>query len=65
MTQEPQNSASAYRGYAAAFQDKSVVEAYHYRPLYPAETFDILTSLIQQEPRYCKNKTFSKKSISA
>lgn len=50
MAQESQNSASEYRAYAAAFQDKSVVEAYRYRPRYPASTFDILTQLISTHP---------------
>src|SRR5260370_41319221 len=50
MTQDSQNVASEYRGYAAAFQDQSVVEAYRHRPPYPAETFDILTRLLSHEP---------------
>jgi trans-aconitate methyltransferase len=52
MAQESQNSASVYREYAAAFQDKSVVEAYRYRPPYPDSTFDILRQLITKEPKY-------------
>ena len=52
MVQESQSIASEYRGYATAFQDKSVVEAYRHRPPYPAETFDILTRLLNKEPRY-------------
>lgn len=50
MTQESQNMASEYRGYAAAFQDQSVAEAYRHRPPYPAETFDILTRLLKHKP---------------
>ncbi len=50
MTQDSQNVASEYRGYAAAFQDQSVVEAYRHRPPYPAETFDILTRLLSHKP---------------
>ena len=37
--------------YGAQFKDKSIVEAYHRRPPYPDETFDILTGLITTEPR--------------
>lgn len=37
--------------YASRFQDASMVEAYKYRPPYPAEVFDILASLITTEPR--------------
>jgi ubiquinone/menaquinone biosynthesis C-methylase UbiE len=37
--------------YGAQFKDRSVVEAYHRRPPYPDETFDILTGLITSEPR--------------
>jgi len=37
--------------YASRFQDASMVEAYKYRPPYPAEVFDILDSLITGEPR--------------
>jgi trans-aconitate methyltransferase len=51
MTQESKNIASEYRASAAAFQDKSVVEAYRYRPPYPASTFSLLTRLITKEPR--------------
>ncbi|HET7034908.1 MAG TPA: class I SAM-dependent methyltransferase [Thermomicrobiaceae bacterium] len=32
--------------YAAQFQDPAVVAAYHHRPPYPAETFDILVQLL-------------------
>ncbi len=41
MTQDSQAIAAEYRGYAEAFQDQSVVEAYQYRPPYPDATFDI------------------------
>ncbi|MDQ6659736.1 MAG: class I SAM-dependent methyltransferase [Chloroflexota bacterium] len=37
--------------YGMQFQDQSIVDAYHHRPPYPAETFDILSSLITDEPR--------------
>jgi len=37
--------------YAAAFKDKSLVEVYHLRPPYPPEVFDILVSLITEEPK--------------
>ena len=37
--------------YAARFQDQSVVDRYHLRPTYPAETFEILNNLIVDEPR--------------
>lgn len=37
--------------YGAQFKDRSVVEAYHFRPSYPAETFEILANLITDEPR--------------
>ena len=37
--------------YGAQFKDRSIVEAYQYRPPYPAETFEILASLITGEPR--------------
>ena len=37
--------------YGAQFQDLSIVEAYPNRPPYPLETFEILTALIQDEPR--------------
>ncbi len=33
---------------ASAFQEQSVVEAYQYRPQYPAETFEILASLVPE-----------------
>ncbi len=37
--------------YAATFQDRSIVAAYHHRPPYPAETFAILDGLITSAPR--------------
>jgi SAM-dependent methyltransferase len=37
--------------HAAAFQERSVVEAYRHRPPYPPETFDILAGLIADWPR--------------
>ncbi len=37
--------------HAARFRDQSVVDAYHFRPPYPEETFDLLVSLITDEPR--------------
>jgi len=37
--------------FAARFRDQGVVDTYHFRPPYPEETFDILTSLITDEPR--------------
>jgi SAM-dependent methyltransferase len=39
------------REYAAAFQDRGVVEAYRYRPPYAAEVFAILAGLIGDGPR--------------
>jgi SAM-dependent methyltransferase len=39
------------RAYAERFRDQSVVDAYHFRPPYPEETFDILVSLLSDEPR--------------
>ena len=38
--------------YAEVFKDASVVEAYQYRPSYPAEVFEILSGLITTEPRH-------------
>jgi SAM-dependent methyltransferase len=38
-------------GYAAWFDEPSVVERYHLRPPYPAETFDLLASLAVSAPR--------------
>ncbi len=37
--------------HATRFRDRGVVDAYHLRPTYPEETFDILVSLITDEPR--------------
>src|SRR5437667_4994755 len=37
--------------HAARFRDQSVVDAYHFRPPYPEETFDILVSLLSDESR--------------
>lgn len=37
---------------ASAFQDPSVVAAYHHRPPYPASVFDILVDLIADSPRH-------------
>jgi len=37
--------------YGAQFGDPSVVAAYHHRPPYPADLFDILVGLIADEPR--------------
>lgn len=37
--------------YAAQFQDPSVVAAYHHRPPFPPETFDLLERLIGDAPR--------------
>lgn len=36
---------------ASAFQERSVVEAYPYRPVYPAETFEFLARLLPEERR--------------
>ncbi|MBI3977273.1 MAG: methyltransferase domain-containing protein [Chloroflexi bacterium] len=37
--------------YGAIFQDRSVAEAYHHRPPYPAEVFEVLAGLIAGSPR--------------
>ena len=37
--------------YASQFQDAGVVESYRHRPEYPADTFRILSELVQDEPR--------------
>ncbi|MFO7683522.1 MAG: methyltransferase domain-containing protein [Chloroflexota bacterium] len=37
--------------YGAQFKDQSIVTAYHRRPPYPDETFDILTGLITANPK--------------
>jgi SAM-dependent methyltransferase len=39
------------RAYAEAFKDRRVVDVYRHRPPYPDEVFDILASLITDEPR--------------
>ena len=36
---------------AARFQDPNLVSLYHLRLPYPAQTFDILTALIRDQPR--------------
>jgi trans-aconitate methyltransferase len=36
--------------YAEQFKDRGIVEAYRYRPPYPAEVFDILEGLIEETP---------------
>lgn len=45
---QPENARTYY---AEAFKDSQVVDAYRYRPPYPDEIFDILISLIADEPR--------------
>lgn len=52
MTQGAKHVASEYQGYAKAFQDENVVQAYHFRAPYPSETFAILAGLIDKEPRH-------------
>lgn len=47
MIQKPKFFATEY---AEVFQDASVVEAYRFRPSYPAEVFDILVGLIAPDP---------------
>jgi SAM-dependent methyltransferase len=37
--------------HAARFQEQEVADTYHLRPSYPAETFDILLSLMRGQPR--------------
>jgi trans-aconitate methyltransferase len=37
--------------YAARFQDHSIVAAYHHRPPYPAQVFDVLAGLVTSEPK--------------
>ncbi len=37
--------------YSTRFRDQGVVDAYHLRPPYPEETFDVLERLITDEPR--------------
>jgi hypothetical protein len=36
--------------YASIFKDESVVRAYRHRPPYPSGVFEILASLIDDEP---------------
>ena len=38
--------------YASQFKDASVVESYDSRPPYPEETYDFLSSLIEDQPRF-------------
>ncbi len=51
--QQPTLPKPAHLGpaYAAQFQDRSVVAAYHHRPPYPAAVFDILADLVVDDPR--------------
>ena len=37
--------------HAAVFKDRGIVEAYHQRPPYPSEVFDLLEGLTTDEPR--------------
>lgn len=48
MQPKPEQFSAAY---AEAFKDRQVVEVYRHRVPYPAEVFDILASLIVDEPR--------------
>lgn len=48
MLEKPKHLAPEY---GAQFKDRSIVEAYHHRPPYPVEVFDILAGLIGGEPR--------------
>ncbi len=48
MIQKPEHLAPRY---GKQFQDRSIVEAYHHRPPYPDEVFDILAGLVKGEPR--------------
>jgi ubiquinone/menaquinone biosynthesis C-methylase UbiE len=48
MFQKPGFFASEH---AEVFKHQSIAEAYHHRPPYPTEVFDILTGLISEEPR--------------
>ena len=48
MLQKPKHLAPEY---GKQFQDRSIVDAYHHRPPYPAEVFDILAGLIHSVPR--------------
>jgi ubiquinone/menaquinone biosynthesis C-methylase UbiE len=38
------------RDHAVRFRDQSIVDAYHFRPTYPEETFDLLVNLLVDEP---------------
>lgn len=49
MLQKPKHLGPEY---ADQFKDFSIVEAYRHRPPYPAEVFDILASLISEQPRH-------------
>jgi ubiquinone/menaquinone biosynthesis C-methylase UbiE len=46
MNNKPQKPAHLSDETASAFQDRSVVEAYQYRPQYVPETFEVLTKLM-------------------
>ncbi len=46
MLQKPKHFSSEY---AEQFKDQSMVEAYRFRPPYPAEVFDILVGLVRGE----------------
>ena len=48
MLEKPKHLALQY---GAQFKDRSIVEAYQYRPPYPVEVFDILAELISTESR--------------
>ncbi|HWE63965.1 MAG TPA: class I SAM-dependent methyltransferase, partial [Chloroflexota bacterium] len=48
MIQKPRHFAFAY---AAAFQERSVADAYRYRPPYPPAVFDVLLGLVNTQPR--------------
>ncbi len=48
MIQRPESHGEQY---VVHFQDQSVVDRYHLRPTYPPETFEILNTLIVDEPR--------------
>lgn len=45
------HSEAQRKQYARRFQDQSVVDRYHLRPVYPPEVFTLLKSLIGDEPR--------------
>jgi SAM-dependent methyltransferase len=49
MRSKPEGFGAAY---AETFKDQRVVDAYRYRPPYPAAVFDILASLVADEPRH-------------